>query len=131
MAKTKIFGEAIVITSTLKLDELKSVSKYYKEKLVLKGGEDGKEPIFGICISKSGMGSLSATGACFAPTTRNAGGYATITMTIPDGVENAKTWMVDKFGGALMHLEILEKQLPDVVSKIAAAEAAVAASIEE
>lgn len=131
MAKSKIFGEAIVITSSVKLADLKSVAKYYKEKLVLKGGEDGKEAIFGICVNKSGMGSLSATGACFAPTTRNSEGYATITMTIPEGVENAKTWMVDKFGGALMHLEDLEKQLPEVVSKIAAAEAAVAASIEE
>ena len=131
MAKSKIFGEAIVITSSVKLAELKSVAKYYKEKLVLKGGEDGKESIFGICVAKSGMGSLSPNGACFAPTTRNGEGYATITMTIPEGVENAKTWMVDKFGGALMHLEALEKQLPGVVAKITAAEAAVAASIEE
>lgn len=130
MAKTKIFGDAIVITSTLKLDELKAVSKYHKEKLNLYGGEDGKELLFGVRISASGMGSLSPNGACFAPTSRVEGGYATITMTVPAGVSDAKKWMVDENGGALMHLAELEKKLPDVVSKIVADEKAVAESIE-
>lgn len=130
MAKTKIFGEAIVITSTLKLDELKSVSKYYNEKLNLYGGEDGKELLFGIRVAPSGMGVLSADGAFFAPTSRVEGGYATITMTVPSGVEDAKKWMVDTHGGALMHLAELEKKLPDVIAKIVADEKAVAESIE-
>lgn len=130
MAKTKIFGEAIVITSTLKLDELKSVSKYYKEKLNLYGGEDGKELLFGIRVAPDGMGVLSADGAFFAPTSRVEGGYATITMTVPSGVEDAKKWMVDTHGGALMHLAELEKKLPDVIAKIVADEKAVAESIE-
>ena len=130
MAKTKIFGEAIVITSTLKLSDLKAVNKYYKEKLNLYGGEDGKDLLFGIRVAPSGMGSLNAQGACFAPTSRVEGGYATITMTVPAGVEDAKKWMVSEHGGALMHLAELEKKLPDVVAKIVADEKAVAESIE-
>lgn len=130
MAKTKIFGEAIVITSTLKLDDLKAVSKYYKEKLNLYGGEDGKDLLFGIRVASSGMGALAAQGAFFAPTSRVEGGFATITMTVPAGVEDAKKWMVEEHGGALMHLAELEKKLPDVVAKIVADEKAVAESIE-
>lgn len=99
MAKTKIFGEAIVVTSTIKLEDLKKVERYSCNSLILKGGEDGKQPIFGVCVAKEGMGNISSISASFAPTTRNADGYATVTMTIPDGVANAKEWMVDKFGG--------------------------------
>lgn len=130
MAKTKMFGESIVITSTLKLEELKSVAKYYKEKLNLYGGESGKDLLFGIRIAPSGYGTLNENGACFAPTTRIEGGYACITMDIPAGVVDAKKWMVDEHGGALMHLAELEKKLPDVVAQIVAAEKAVADSIE-
>lgn len=130
MAKTKIFGDAIVITSTLKLDELKSVAKYHKEKLSLYGGEDGKELLFGVRVAPSGMGTLSEVGACFAPASRIEGGYATITMTVPAGVADAKKWMVDEFGGALMKLAELEEKLPAVVASIVAAEKAVADSIE-
>lgn len=130
MAKTKIFGDAIVITSTLKLDDLKSVEKYYREKLNLYGGEDGKDLLFGVRVAPSGKGALSAQGAFFAPVSRVEGGYATITMDVPAGVADAKKWMVEVNGGALMHLAELEKKLPDVVAKIVADEKAVADSIE-
>lgn len=130
MAKTKIFGEAIVITSTLKLDDLKAVNKYYKEELNLYGGKTGDDLLFGIRVAPSGKGSLCPAGAVFSPVSRVEGGYATITMDIPAGVSDAKKWMVEEHGGALMHLDELEKKLPDVVTKIAAAERAVAESIE-
>lgn len=131
MAKTKIFGEAIVVTSTIKLEDLKKVERYSCNSLILKGGEDGKQPIFGVCVAKEGMGNISSISVSFAPTTRNAEGYATVTMTIPDGVADAKEWVVDKFGGALMYLAELEKALPAVVEKIKADAKAVADSIEE
>lgn len=131
MAKTKIFGEAIVVTSAIKLEDLKKVERYSRDSLILKGGEDGKQPIFGVCVAREGMGNISSISVSFAPTTRNAEGYATVTMTIPDGVANAKEWMVDKFGGALMNLAALEKELPAVVEKIKADAKAVADSIEE
>lgn len=131
MAKTKIFGEAIVVTSAIKLEDLKKVERYSRDSLILKGGEDGKQPIFGVCVAQEGMGNISSISVSFAPTTRNAEGYATVTMTIPDGVANAKEWMVDKFGGALMNLAALEKELPAVVEKIKADAKAVADSIEE
>lgn len=130
MAKTKIFGDSVVMTSSVKLADLKNIAKYAPKALTLMGGEDGKEPIFSICIGKSGAGSLNAFGATFAPATRDSEGKATITMMIPAAVEKAKEWVVEEFGGALMNLAELEKQLPAVVEKIAADKKAVEDSIE-
>ena len=48
MAKVKTMGQAIVVVSEVKLDDIKKIEKYRPEALVLKGGEDGKEEIFRI-----------------------------------------------------------------------------------
>lgn len=130
MAKTKIFGDSVVITSSIKLADLNNVAKYAPKALVLKGGEDNKEDIFMIGVAKSGAGSIGEFGASFAPSTRDAEGYATITMMIPASVKDAKAWMVDDFGGALMNLWKVEEALPAVVAQIAADKMAVEASIE-
>ena len=131
MAKTKIFGDSVVITSSVKLADLKNVAKYAPKALTLMGGEDNKEPIFCINVAKSGPGSLNAFGASFAPATRDHEGMATITMMIPAAVTNAKEWVVEDFGGALMNVKALEEQLPAVIAKIAADKKSVEDSIEE
>ena len=46
MAKITIAGDAAVVTSAMKLEDIKTIEKYRPKELVLKGGEDGKEPIF-------------------------------------------------------------------------------------
>lgn len=131
MAKTKIFGDSVVITSSIKLADLKNVAKYAPKALTLMGGEDGKEPIFCVNAGKTGTGALNAFGATFAPATRDHEGFATITMMIPAAVAKAKEWVVEEFGGALMHLAEVEKQLPAVIEKIAADKKSVEDSIEE
>lgn len=129
MAKTKIFGDSVVITSSVKLADLKNVAKYAPKALILKGGEDGKEEIFGISIGE-GAGYINGWSANFAPSTRDAEGHATITMMIPANVTDAKDWMVEEFGGALMNLAKVEEKLPEVIAEIAANKKAVEDSIE-
>lgn len=129
MAKTKIFGDSVVITSSVKLADLKNVAKYAPKALILKGGEDGKEEIFGISVGE-GAGHINSWGATFAPSTRDAEGRATITMMIPASVTDAKDWMVEDFGGALMNLAKVEEKLPEVIAEIAANKKAVEDSIE-
>ena len=130
MAKTKIFGDSGVITSRIKLAELKNGAKYAPKALTLMGGEDGKEELFKIMVGKSGAGPINAWGASFAPATRDHEGKATITMMVPAAVEKAKEWVVEEFGGALMNLAEVEKTLPAVIEKIAADKKAVEDSIE-
>ena len=64
MAKIVIAGDAVVVTSAMKLEDIKTIEKYRPKELVLKGGEDGKEPIFGVGTTH-GAGSINAVGASF------------------------------------------------------------------
>ena len=63
MAKFTIAGNALVITSNLKLSELETVKKYRPKTLKLMGGENNKEELFFIDVGSSGNGSISAYGA--------------------------------------------------------------------
>lgn len=48
MAKIVIAGDAVVVTSAMKLEDIKTIEKYRPKELVLKGGEDGKEAIHSV-----------------------------------------------------------------------------------
>ena len=53
MAKVKVAGQAIVIISEIKLDDIKTVAKYRPAALTLYEGEgDDREPVFAIGIGE-------------------------------------------------------------------------------
>ncbi len=115
MAKITIVGDAVVVTSTLKLEDLKLVGKYQPDALVLKGGENGKEPIFAV---KAGTNpELGKFGAVFTGATRDDNGFATITLKAPEG-EGLKEKVADLYGCALVNIGKLEEALPTVVDEI-------------
>lgn len=126
MANIKIAGDAVVIQSTLKADDIQLVKKYRPNELILKGGEDGKEPIFAINMT-TGKGGINEFGVSFSGATRDENKYACLTMLIPEGVNptNVEEWFVDTYGGAIINLNKLEAHLPDIISEIAAEKAAV------
>ena len=128
MAKVTITGNAAVITSEVKLEDLKTVAKYRPDSLILKGGEDGKTPIFAIATSK-GAGNITEFGAAFGGVSRDDKGLATITMMLDESVTDAKAWIADHFGGALVNIGKIEKQLPGVITEINTEKAAVMESI--
>lgn len=118
MAKIVIAGDAVVVKSDLKLEDIKTIEKYQPKALTLMGGEDNKEPIY--CIgSTTGTGSINSVGASFGRA--DADGKAIVTMVM-QGVptEKAKDWVADTLGGALMNLNTLEGKLPEVLADIAA-----------
>lgn len=127
MAKITVMGDAVVITSALKLEDLANIAKYRKKSLILKGGEDGKEPIFGICVKEGSVGSIDANGAVFGRADTN--GKAMITLVKTGDPATVKARLADELGGALMNLNKLESQLAGVVSEIAADKATVLDSI--
>lgn len=131
MAKIKMFGDAAVITSGVSLESLKKITKYNPKALTLMGGEDGKEPVFCVAVAKAGYGSLNAFSASFAPTTRDEEGKATITMTIPEAVTNAKDWAFDTFGAAVKLLNEVEAKLPEILAQVEADKVAFNAMIED
>jgi hypothetical protein len=129
MAKITIAGDAVVITSSLKLEEIKNIQKYRPDALVLKGGEDGKEPIYAIGVT-DGTGSINNVGASFGREATDGSGLASITMVL-SGIpaEDTKDWVADRLGSAIMNLNALEDKLPPVLHAIAADRATIMQNI--
>lgn len=128
MAKIVIAGDAAVITSSLKLEDIRTVEKYRPKELVLYGGEDGKEPVYAVG-STTGTGNINAVGASFGRETRDDHKLATITMVIPSNVADAKEFIADSLGAAIINLNKLEQKIPAVLEKISAEKAEVLSNI--
>lgn len=129
MAKVTIAGDAVVVTSVLKLEDLKTVAKYRPEQLTLYGGEDGKEPVFAIGIT-DGPGVINAYGASFGRESHDEAKLAQITLNVDGSVEDVKAYVADKFGGAIININKLEEKLPGVIDEINAEKSVVLDSIE-
>lgn len=128
MAKIVIAGDAVIITSALKLEDIKTIAKYRPKELVLKGGEDGKEPIFAVGVT-NGPGNINEVGASFGRESHDDEKLAVITM-VTDGVTgDVKEWVADRIGGAIMNLNALEEKLPAVLEEISGQKASVMESI--
>lgn len=130
MAKITVVGDAIVITSAKSLEDIQKLEKYRPKALKLfEADENGKkEEAFRVCTVKEG-GSISRHGAAFGSATRDEQGLATITMTIPQGVEDAQEYALEKIGTAIISLNKVEAQfdaaLADIESDVAAVKAAI------
>ena len=129
MAKIKIVGDAVVVTSSHKKEDLLTIAKYRPEALTLMGGEEGKTPIFCIIAKESGKPSFDAHGAVFTGETRDESKLATLTLTADDIKGDVKDWAADKYGTAIERLTALEATFPRVLEEIAAAKAKVIESI--
>lgn len=128
MAKIVIAGDAIVVTSALKLEDIRTIEKYRPKELVLKGGEDGKEPIFAVGTT-AGAGNINAVGASFGRESHDNEKLATITMCTNGVTGDVKEWVADHIGSAIISLNKLEEKLPAVLEEIAAEKAAVLSNI--
>lgn len=128
MAKIVIAGDAIVITSSMKLEDIQTIQKYRPKELVLRGGEDGKEPVFAIGVT-NGAGNINEVGASFGRSSHDDEKFATITM-VTDGVTgDVKEWVADRIGGAIINLNKLEEKLPAVLAEIEGQKAEVMGNI--
>ena len=130
MAKIVIAGEAVVITSAVKLEDYRKVAKYRPKALVLMGGEDGKEPIFRVGVTNGGAGTIGKYGAEFATATHDEQKLASITMVYTGKeCEDIKETVADEIGPAVMLLNKLEATLPDVLAEIDAEKAQILENI--
>lgn len=119
MAKITIAGDAVVVTSAMKLEDIKTIAKYRPDALVLKGGEDGKEPIFklGVC---TGAGSICKYGAEFGSETHDDEKKAVMTLICDCREGDIKEVVADTIGAYVLNLNKLEDILPGVLEEIAA-----------
>lgn len=128
MAKVTIAGNAVVITSSMKYEDLETIQKYRPDALTLYGGEDGKEPEFTVAVGR--CPEIGKYGIVFNGTTRNDDKLACLTICECNNIEDMKEHVADSYGAALTKLNELEGKLAGVVEEIAAAKQAVIDAIE-
>lgn len=128
MAKIKVAGNALVVESSKKFDEIKLLEKYRPNALVL-FEEDGKTEKFRVGTTK-GEGSIGKYGASFGGAAKDNSGKAVITMMMPEGVTDAKEYAEDVIGVAIILLNKVEEQFASALEEVNAEKAKVRESIE-
>lgn len=125
MAKVTIVGQACVITSAVKLDDIKLIKKYRPEALSLYEGEGNERiPVFSIGVTSEGN-CINNVGAEFSHA--NEEGYAQITLMV---TKTDKEEIADAIGRPILKLNKLEESLAAVIDEIAAEKAAILENIE-
>ena len=118
MAKIIIAGQAVVVTSSLSLDDIKELKKYRPDALTLYEGEGSeKEPVFKVGLA-CGAGTIGTYGVEFGGESHDEEKLATVTMVIPAAVEDVKEYVSDAIGAAALKLSQLEEALPEVLEEI-------------
>ena len=125
MAKVTIAGNSYVITSVVSMADLETVKKYRSSALAITDPET-KETTFRVGI---GTSSLNDYGVSFGGVTNNDAKLATATLSIPADVEDAKAYVLDKAGLALVNLEKVEAEIAETLGEISAERESIAESI--
>src|SRR5574344_1183150 len=120
MAKIIIAGDAIVVKSDKKLEDIKTLEKYMPKALSLFEEEDGKKSeVFRVGCT-TGQGSINQFGASFGSGAHAGSGLATITLPVPDGVEDVVSYASDLIGTAIVRLNQIEDGINLALSTVAA-----------
>ena len=114
MAKVTIAGNSFVITSSVSMANLELVKKHRPKTLKIVD-EETKEEMFAIGI---GSNSLSSVGISFGGVTNDDDKLATVTMQIPSETEDAKAYVQDKAGVAIVNLNRIEAGINKVLKEI-------------
>ena len=125
MAKVTIAGNSFVITGAVSMTDLQTVKKYRPSALAITDPET-KETLFRV-----GIGSNSANdhGVSFGGVSNGDAKLATATLPIPTDVEDAKEYVLDKAGLALVNLEKVEGEIVEVLEDIRKERSSIAESI--
>ena len=115
MANVKIIGNAMVLTSDLKVEELNTVKKYTKDGLKLKD-EKGNE-IFSIACTP-GHSSISSYGVSYGE--ENAEGYAQASLVLDESIkaEERMATVLDNYAIAIGNLKTLETYIREAYTGI-------------
>ena len=125
-AHVEISGASAVLVSDISLEDWERVEKYEPDAMKLV--DDDGDAVFKVKISKGG-GSVNEYGVCFGSYT-NEGGKATTTVLLEEGIEDKKDAVKEIMGSALLDLNTIEKEIPEVLKDIEKKEAEIDKLIE-
>lgn len=130
MAKITIAGDSYVVTSSQTLEAIKTLEKYRPKALCLYDVDDdgNKMEVFRVASAKEN-GSINQYGASFGSVTHDGEKLATITASMPAGIEDAVSYVADKVGAAIIMLNKVEAQFEAALAEVAAEKAAVLENI--
>lgn len=128
MAKIIIAGGAMVVESSRTLEEIKTLETHRPRALAL-FDEDGKKETFKVATTTDANGSIGTFGASFGSESKTGTKKAVITMSIPEGVTDAKDYAEKKIGVAINLLNKVEAQFDAALADVKADMDKVRASI--
>ncbi len=114
MAKVIIAGNACVLFSDLKLDDIKELRQNHPEALSLKDGMG--QTILTVDLDQDSAGQATGNQVVFGPTASREG-KATITLLIDPEEEDFVGMVRDKIGNSLMKLTELENKIAGIPGK--------------
>ena len=126
MANVTIAGNSFVVTSTVSRADLETVAKYRPSALAITDAET-KETLFKV---GTGSNSLNDYGISFGGASNGDAKLATATLPIPQDTEDAKAYVLDKAGLALINLEKIEAEIAEVLKDIQAERESIAENIK-
>ncbi len=118
-ATATVIGNALVVTSALKREDLEQVIKYRPKAMTLyeMDEDEKKKPVFAVALTKRNAGEIGKNGAVFGEVT-DAEGHARLTMTFE--ADKEKQDLIDEIGPAILKLNKLEGILAQQLTEIAA-----------
>lgn len=118
--KITVNGNALVLTSETKMEDIELLKKVNPDALKLKD-KDGNE-IFAIGAGTNG--GISKNGVVFDGATRDDDAFATVTVTVPANVGNVADWVAEKVMPVWASLEKVAEQVKAATETYAADKAA-------
>ena len=121
MAKVVITGDTLVVTSSVKFEDIRTLEKHDPKALQLcdKNDDGKKEVTFAVSTARNGgKGSINKFGVSFDGATFDENKLACVSFTVPKGVEDAKEWAAEFIGGAIIKLEAVEAQVAPAVEAV-------------
>lgn len=122
--KVQIVGKALVVTSALKVKDIKRAKSICPEALVLK--DEDKNVLFSIDVTDSKNAGIGSYGANFDSET--SGGFAQVTMVMDKTL--TKEQLADQYGLAFIRLAQTEEQFGTKFNTASSALAAAVADVE-
>lgn len=132
MAQFKIISNVLIVTSTLKADEIKlmqtkigtSATTLYE---MYEDVEDIDDPVFTIYTSKEAQGAFDGRGIDF--NTANAEGFAQATILLPPDTTDYKEYVANRLHHGILRLNKLEAKVATLSADLARTIAEVAEMI--
>lgn len=118
MAKIKITGNAVILTSKLKLETIKKMEKYNSDALtIFDVVEDENIELFK--IGSGVVSNINRFGITFAEA--NKTGEAVATVLLPANVTDKKAFVKENFANAIFYLQDLEAAVETSCAELEAA----------